>query len=209
MSGRARGQTAPAGVAIEAPASPSPARRCGAKNRRGVPCGNPRGFKTSHPGTGRCTFHGGSSPFGKTAAAKEAAENALAKLALPDERLDPIQSLLEAMRVASWREAGLRMMLQQRPALFGPDHLDDGREDVVSQMHDRALKRKAEIAKMAVDAGIDTRLVELAERQADVVIRALQAALDAAGVDPDVRAVAEAAAAEVLEGAVPAGAGLN
>ena len=36
--------------------------RCGAMNRQGNPCGNAAGFKTDHPGVGRCKNHGGSTP---------------------------------------------------------------------------------------------------------------------------------------------------
>lgn len=36
--------------------------RCGASNRQGNPCGNAAGFKTDHPGEGRCHLHGGKSP---------------------------------------------------------------------------------------------------------------------------------------------------
>jgi hypothetical protein len=36
--------------------------RCGARNRQGNPCGNAAGFKTDHPGQGRCHLHGGKTP---------------------------------------------------------------------------------------------------------------------------------------------------
>lgn len=32
---------------------------CGAKTKQGHPCKNPAGWKTKHPGEGRCKFHGG------------------------------------------------------------------------------------------------------------------------------------------------------
>ena len=34
---------------------------CGAKTRKGTPCRLRAGYKTSHPGEGRCKFHGGAS----------------------------------------------------------------------------------------------------------------------------------------------------
>lgn len=37
--------------------------RCGAKARSGHPCRNPAGFKTEHPGVGRCRNHGGCTPI--------------------------------------------------------------------------------------------------------------------------------------------------
>lgn len=216
QSGAATEREAPAGQGprntepgSRAPSGRGTTKSCGAKNRQGRPCGNGRGKGTDHPGVGRCKHHGGSTPSGEKGAAREAAENALRDLDLPDS-VDPIASLFEAVRVAAWREAGLRSMLTQRAALYGPDHAGDAREDVVSAMHDRALKRRAEIAKMAVDAGLEKRMVELAEQQADVVVLAIQAALDALPELPaEARQLAELAAANVLEGKAPAGAGLN
>jgi hypothetical protein len=32
---------------------------CGAKTRKGKPCGHPAGARTDHPGVGRCYLHGG------------------------------------------------------------------------------------------------------------------------------------------------------
>jgi len=39
-----------------------PQKHCGAKNRQHKPCTNPKGFKTAHPGEGRCHRHGGLQP---------------------------------------------------------------------------------------------------------------------------------------------------
>lgn len=52
------GDSLPPGRKIAPPSTP----RCGAKNRQGKPCGNAAGFKTDHPGTGRCHLHGGLTP---------------------------------------------------------------------------------------------------------------------------------------------------
>lgn len=46
------------GRKIAKPSTP----RCGARNREGNPCGNAAGFKTDHPGVGRCHLHGGLTP---------------------------------------------------------------------------------------------------------------------------------------------------
>lgn len=180
--------------------------------RKGQPCTQRKGWGTNHPGSGGCKYHGGRSPTGKVHAAKEQLRNELRELAMP-EGVNPIQSLYEAVRIASWRESGLRLLLIAAEALAGPDHLGDARPAVVWQMHDTALKRKAEIAKMAVDAGLDSRMVELAEREADLLHRALLAGLEAGGVTS---AKAREAAFEAVRGvidnvtpAVPVGAELS
>lgn len=171
-------------------------------------CRQYKGFRTTHPGTSTCWLHGGDSPGGKVAGMREAAENALAALGVP-EQLDPVASLFEAVRVAAWREQGLRRLLVVRPRLFSPDHAGDDREDVVSAMHDRALKRRAEVAKMAIDAGLDERIVRLAEAQGEVIHRILTAALDAAGVAGDARTRAEEAVVRELVAVGPGADGLN
>lgn len=36
--------------------------KCGAKTKSGKPCDHPAGFRTDHPGSGRCYLHGGATP---------------------------------------------------------------------------------------------------------------------------------------------------
>jgi hypothetical protein len=171
-------------------------------------CDQGRGQRTGHPGTGRCWLHGGTSPHGEQLARREMAENVLASLGIPD-RVDPVASLLEAVRVAAWRELGLRQMLQVRPTLFGPDHLGEGRPDVVAGMHAEALEQRAKISTMAINAGLDERIVRLAERQGEVIHRILTAALDAAGVSGEARTKAEEAVIRELVAVGPGGDELN
>jgi hypothetical protein len=182
---------------------------CGARSKRtGEPCRQTKGVRTSHPRSGKCWLHGGRSPNGRRFAQHEAAENALAKLEIAAS-VDPVASLFEAVRVAAWREQGLRMMVIARPALHGPDHQDDQRPDVVAVMHADALDARAKIAKMAIDAGLDERIVRLAEGQGEVIHRILTAALDAAGVAGEARTKAEEAVVRELVAVGPGGDELN
>lgn len=193
-----------------------PERHCGAPTNPlngSKPCTQGKGWGTDHHGAGNCRLHFGKSPTGERHAAKEQAiaiaKNALAHLHVPAD-VDPLESLLEAMRIAAWRELGLRQMLQGRTALFGVNHLGDETTDVVAEMHRDALDQRAKIAKLCIDAGLDARMVGIAERQADVVVKAIAAGLTAAGVtDPDLRAVAQAAVVQVLAVRMPTGVELN
>lgn len=162
-----------------------------------TPCRMRKGYRTDHVGTGNCWLHGGRSPNGERHATRERVLNALATLRL-EAGIDPITSLYEAVAVAAWREYGLRMMLQQRDALFGANHLGDQVEDVVASMHAEALRIRAQVAKMAVDAGLDERMVRLAERQADVLVRLVDVVLDGAGVKGPARDRGRAAASSFL-----------
>jgi hypothetical protein len=182
------------------------ARHCGATGKQGGgPCRHPKGARTDHRGTGKCWLHGGRTPNGRRHAQTEAAHNILRTLQI-EASVDPVEALLEAVRVASWREMGLRQMLQGRRALFGPDHNDDERQDVVAAMHAEALDQRARIAKMAIDANIDERVVRMHERQAEAVMRALEAGLAAAGVAGAALDRARAAIVADLKAAVPVGA---
>lgn len=40
-----------------------PGARCGARTRKGTPCGQAAGHRTPHPGEGRCYLHGGLTPI--------------------------------------------------------------------------------------------------------------------------------------------------
>lgn len=172
--------------------------RCGARGKRtGLPCRLVRGDRTDHPGAGRCWLHGGRTPNGRRFAAREAAANVLRELRI-DVDVDPISSLYEAVRVAAWREIGLRQMLEGRAVLYGPDHLGDLREDIVAQMHREALDARARIAKMAVDAGLDERMVRLAERQADILVQLVEVVLEAAGAADEARERGRSAASAFL-----------
>jgi hypothetical protein len=45
--------------------------KCGAKTKAGGSCRHPKGFRTDHPGSGRCYRHGGASPNRAKAAVRE------------------------------------------------------------------------------------------------------------------------------------------
>lgn len=180
------------------------ARHCGSKTRAGSKCTLVRGWGTKHVGAGKCRRHGGNTPNGRKHAETEQVENALRTLKIED-AVDPVQSLFEAVRVAAWREHGLRIILVGRATLAGPDRNGEGKPDVVAVMHAHALEQRAKIAAMAITAGLDERIVHLAERQGEVIHRIITAALDAAGVAGDARERAEEAAVRELVAVGPSG----
>lgn len=54
----------------------SPEKHCGATTRDGTPCMFVKGFKTNHPGSGRCHLHGGKSTGAKTINREQLVKNA-------------------------------------------------------------------------------------------------------------------------------------
>ena len=89
---------------------------CGAKrsgNSTSGPgtCCNPKGFRTEHPGYGRCLHHGGNSPSGIMAAAKERvmAERPVYGGPLP---IGPHEAILNEVQHTAGHVAWLRQMIQ-------------------------------------------------------------------------------------------------
>lgn len=141
-----------------------PAHLCGSPTKRGRICRLGKGAMTRHGGFGHCKYHGGNTPNGEAFAEKQrqVAERAKVEVRLRElakdgnifselemEPGDPdgVASLKKALRLAEWRENGLRRMLQLRPSVHGVNHLLDQAEDIVSQMHAEAISQVAKIAK--------------------------------------------------------------
>lgn len=160
-------------------------------------CLKAKGWATDHVGFGNCKFHGGNAPNGKKHAAAEAAAALALKFGIEIE-VGPIEALLGAVRQAAGTAAFLRQRAQD-------DEATSSERELYGVWMDRLVK----YAKAAVDAGVAEAQVRLAERQAEVVIRAVTAALDAAGVKGKGRLAAEQAVVAELRAAAPAGAELS
>ena len=163
--------------------------KCGGTNRQGGPCGNAAGYKTSHPGAGNCTFHGGSTPSGERHAERVAAEQAVARFGLDLDDTPPDEVMVrEIQRSAAMVKhlAALVNALSADELVFGISGRDvrprgtpggDGQPDM--QVHQRErihplyvmLERERrtlrELFTAARQAGIEERRVRLAERDGE------------------------------------------
>src|SRR6266566_5652650 len=76
---------------------------CGSR-RPGRPkrqtCRHPAGYKTSHPGSGRCYLHGGASPMGEIHAERERAELELRAVGRPID-IHPHEAILLCIRITA------------------------------------------------------------------------------------------------------------
>lgn len=167
--------------------------KCGGKTRSGGTCRNSRGFRTPHPGSGSCYLHGGCTPNGVTAAAKEQAAEAVKTFGLPRE-IDPRDALLEEV----YRTAGAVDWLQKQVQALTPDDVIWGRTEEVHkdagefpgvdttyaatahayvQLWQKERVHLIAVCKAAIQAGIEERRVRLAEQQgallSDVIKRIL------------------------------------
>ncbi len=140
-----------------------PKVHCGGKKRTGGKCTKTKGFGTSHPGTGRCKHHGGSTASGEKAAAKEAAT-------IMGEQLDvePHEALLTGVRIAAGEVAYCSAQIAELElptvsTMFGP------KMDIWIEVRQGAVAQLAKYSKMALDAGVAERQVQLAERYGEML----------------------------------------
>jgi hypothetical protein len=161
------------------------APKCGGKNRKGAPCGNAPGYKTDHPGSGNCTFHGGSSPNGKKHATDQAARKAVETYGLPRD-ISPTEALLEEVRYSAGHVAWLREKVREiedkdlvwgmteqadiQASEFGGINTTFGaKANVWLELYYRERKHLVDVTKAAISAGIEERRVKLAEAQGQIV----------------------------------------
>lgn len=176
-----------------AAASASPATEtCNARTRSGTPCRNRAGYKTSHPGLGRCAFHGGSSPGGIVQAARLEATRLGAEL-----EMEPQEALLLSVRRAAMYErycaervseletGDLVVTHEQRVTSEDGTTVTtstDAKLNIWIREHSKALDQLTRIAKVAIDAGVEERRVRLAEQLVGDLANAIDSLLSELGV---------------------------
>jgi hypothetical protein len=161
--------------------------RCGAKTKSGRPCRHPKGFRTDHPGSGRCYRHGGASPNGNKAAVREQ----MASLATEVD-IEPQEVLLNSIRrdwgavqwcgniigqleytVAQARESGdMESVVVLEKRLLG-----------FQAVYGEWIDRSAKHAKLALDAGVEERKVRIAEAQGKLLAGVIKAILGDLGLN--------------------------
>jgi hypothetical protein len=151
---------------------------CGArtKSRTGV-CRRGRGWGTDHPGYGNCRVHGGNTPDGIRFAAVEQAQAEGTHMAM-GRRVEPIDALLNVVYAVAGRVEWIGRQL----AAVAPDEMvEDGARGrdlhVWGRLHGLELDRLARVSKMALDAGVAERRVQMAERTGALIGAAFEDAL--------------------------------
>lgn len=176
--------------------------RCGTTKVDGTPCRNRAGRGTSHPGYGVCQKHGGEAltNFRQNAAKKEIEARHHA-MGLPVE-INPHDALLEEVyrtaghvrwlnqEIGKWRS---KMDVGDIGDVSGlPTEIDAGELSTEyplteSQKEWFALYIKerdhlAKVSKLAIDAGVATRAIQLAEAQADRMVWVIEAFIKQVGL---------------------------
>lgn len=136
---------------------------CGAKTRAGGLCKKVAGFGTDHVGRGRCKFHGGSTPNHQKSAALEEA-----KIMGEEMDVDPLDALLWCVRIAAGEIAYCSAQIGElkkptESTMFGK------KLDMWIEVRQVAVAQLAKYSKMALDAGVAERQVQLAERYGEML----------------------------------------
>lgn len=178
--------------------------KCGARKRQGEPgslCNMAAGWGTNHQGYGTCRLHGGNTRGSRTHALKQQASDELAKLA----RLDvaPIDNPLTALselagQVVAWKNALADRVNQLTSIRYeGTGAGEQLRAEVA--LFERALDRCNTVLAGIARLNIDERLVAIRQQQADMISRAVVAALSDAGLSGEALAQAKVTTARHLK----------
>lgn len=195
--------------------------KCGGQKRAGGRCTRPAGWGTDHQGVGKCKLHGGSSPSGLMAGAKALAVSMGSPL-----DIEPHDALIECVRLAAGQVAFATQRVQdlesenvigrltQTTDREGYGSGEDGEsggpfethelKDLGPELHiwvrvqQDCLDRLARFSKMALDAGVDERRVQAAERWGQKLTDVLGAILGRLELTDAQRALAPGAIREEL-----------
>jgi hypothetical protein len=197
--------------------APDPLSPCGAKTRKGTPCKQRAGHGTGHPGEGRCSKHGGSSPRAEVAGQVVLAKREAMVMGVPLD-IPATHGILECIRIA----AGEVRYASDRIAELGADEVigplvstverplkeEKGAESstrTVTEVHrgapdvhiwvrvrHEAMDALVRYETAALRAGIQERLVRIAEGEAQILAEAMKRLVIALGHQPSDPKVREA-----------------
>jgi hypothetical protein len=156
-------------------------------------CRNPAGYRTDHAGFGACAFHGGNSPSLQRHAAKQHI-----RIFAEEVDMEPDAAIKWAVRMS----AGAVTWFQGRIAAA-----QEGDEDLAFLLAGYADERDrlAKTAKLAVDAGIAERQVQVMEQEAALFAGAIRTIFERLNLNAEQRAKAPEIVRDVMLALPPAG----
>ncbi|MFI2078689.1 hypothetical protein [Streptomyces triculaminicus] len=182
------------------PVTPIPSRRCTAhRSTDGEQCAN-----WSLKGQTVCRYHGGNARHAKVAAQRriaEAAVEAQARRTLAALGADPVDNPLVALSELAGEVMGFKNALAERVnELSSIRYTGDAGEQIRAEvlLYERAMDRAASVLGTIARLNIDERLAAISEKQAEAVVRAIDAALAHAGVTGPLATEAKQVAARRL-----------
>ncbi len=146
-------------------------------------------------------MHGGASPQARAAAERRLLEADASRLLAELDVApvgDPLAGLLKlAGQVLAWQESTAALVnALDSPRYRGANGAEQLRAEVA--LYERAMDRACQVLATIAKLGIEERLVRLTEQQAEAVLSAINAALEAVGVGGEQAEQARVAAARHL-----------
>lgn len=179
-------------------------------------CHKPKGWGTSHPGTGGCKLHAGNAPGSVAAAQREIARNAVQTLGAPVD-IGPADALLQEVQRTAGHVAWLQHViagLESGELVWGmseeivePDITSKDGEAIITvatgkyradfsvwyKMYAQERRHLANVCKMALDAGVNERIVSMYEQVGDTFVTMIENVLNAVGLTDEQRRAVPAA----------------
>lgn len=161
---------------------------CGAKKRKGGICRQPAGLGTTHPGIGKCKFHGGHLPTHVAHAAKQQA----IFLGAPKD-INPVEAMMWCIRITAGE---VEWFTEQLHEIESTDWYEDtalGRQlHVLARARGDAINRLAKYSKDAIGLGIAERAVRIAELYGTSIAKLMKGVLEDLELTPKQRDAAPA-----------------
>jgi hypothetical protein len=167
---------------------------CNARKKNGERCRKFAGEGTSHPGIGACKYHGGSTGTHERAALKRELTKRMVMLGEPVQNVSGLQALLQELA----RSTGHVGWLGQQIADMTQDELGTPYGVALTSMYGVERDRKARIARLVVESGVDEKNIQVMEAQMVILGQALSKACDTAGLAPNMKRRVGAALREEL-----------
>lgn len=144
---------------------------CGARKKNGDPCRNFAGQGTEHFGVGRCSRHLGNTKNHRVHAVKEEAQKRSIQFGEPIE-VSPAEALIATVHLS----AGHLQFLRDELAAHNDRGSFDGQ--VLLRQYNEERDRLTRTSKLACDAGVAERIVNLAEQHGEALAQILRAIFD-------------------------------
>lgn len=168
------------------------------RGKKGSPCQLAAGWGTDHYGYGHCRKHGGNTPPGRIKAFREEAMDEIRKVMGPGIEIDPMDALLWCVKLSAGEVAYATWKIEQLEEGEAIQSFEERTEQQggkegsytkvvqsnLSTVHiwidtrRQSMDRLAKYSKMALDAGIAERQLQLAESAGDSLALGLRKMFD-------------------------------
>lgn len=164
-------------------------------------CPKPAGHGTQHPGFGRCSAHGGSSPNGNVSASVDAFTMDVRER-IGRMTIIPVDDPLTEMAKLAGEAIAWKDVIAERVSFLNDIRYDGEKtgEQVRGEVivFERALDRCNAVLTNMAKLNIDERLARVSEKQAEFVANALTAALNQMGLTLEQQREAKSLVADQL-----------